>query len=134
MNQGERKYQNRKGGRTQEVATREEFFSERNKGGLSEEEFASNVYIAIHTLYLEPLESNSRVMMSRYKTFWKKTLGDAYIPTNIFNYMLNNENILITDRLIHSVNSEIEISVLNYVKKAVVALEFDLWLIERYMF
>lgn len=111
-----------------EPATREEFFSEKYRGGLSEEEFAQKVYVAIHTMYLKGLGK----LKPEFGVFLRELSGEYMSDAN-FEYLYQMEPILIMDKLANEVRTGKEIIIMKRLHKTLVALEFDLWLIERYL-
>lgn len=110
-----------------EQVTREEFFAEENRNGMSEEDFAIRIYVAVHTMYLKNLGKTK----PEFGKFWQNLTG-KYMTDAIFEYIYQNEPILTMDNLVAEVNAGKEIKSMKYIVKTLVALEFDLWLVERY--
>ena len=104
-----------------------EFYSEENRAGLSEEEFAKRVYMQVHSLYLK----TDRKIKLEFGRWWKDLTG-MYMEDSIFGYIHDNEPILTWDKIVSDVREKKEIQSMKFLVKTIVALEFDLWLIERY--
>lgn len=115
------------GRRERKSASIEEFYAEENRAGLSEEEFAKRVYIQVHSLYLRT-DGKTKPEFGR----WWKNLTGIYMEDSIFEYMHDNEPILTMDKLSSDVREKKEITSMKFLVKTIVALEFDLWMIERY--
>ena len=113
--------------RKREQATKEEFFAEKYRGGLSEADFAKRVYVAVHTFYIK----KQGKLKHEFGVFLQGISGE-YMPDANFEYMYQTEPILVMDRLVNDVRSKKEISSMKFLVKTVLALEFDLWMIERH--
>ncbi|MBR4027420.1 MAG: hypothetical protein IKJ01_07700 [Lachnospiraceae bacterium] len=110
-----------------EQFTKHDFF-EQSTNICSKEEFAEKIYIMIHSNYLK--EDANRIA-ERMQETWKQEFG-IEMSEQSFEYMRMNNYMLLADWGIQSVNQKKEITNVEKLKRLLVALEFDLWLIERY--
>lgn len=113
--------------RERRSASIEEFYAEENRAGLSQEEFSKRVYVKVHSLYLK-VEGKMKPEFGR----WWRNLTGVYMEDSFFEYMHDNEPVLTVEKIAADVWAKKEITSMKFLVKTVVALEFDLWIIERY--
>lgn len=105
--------------------SKSEFFG-KNAGTYSYEDFAEKVYLMIHTYYLS---KDTKIKPEMGKT-WKEAFG-VFMTDEAFEYMLVNAPIMLRDVIIDDIRHGGEVSILKYLKKSLVAFEFDLWIVEN---
>lgn len=104
----------------------EEFFSA-NAGAYTFEEFAEKIYLMMHTYYLT---AEGKIKDEMEKT-WEREFG-KYMSDETFEYMVKNEPVMVWDVIVDDTRQKVRLKSSKYLRKAIVAFEFDLWLIENY--
>lgn len=106
--------------------SKEDFFSV-NANGLSYDQVAQEIYILVHTFYLdgEPIKE-------RLKDIWQ-TKFKVDLSNEIFEYIVVAEPILTRSAIVNGVRNHEEINSTKYLQRTLLALEFDVWMIERKM-
>lgn len=106
--------------------TREQFFEE-NRGKYSCEAFAEKVYLMIHTCYFKEGIKSKVAMRENWKREFHSELSDES-----FEYMLVNAPIMLRQVIIEETKKGQEITSSSYLRKTILAFEFDCWLVKRF--
>ena len=108
------------------TVSKEEFF-EINTQNCGKKFLAESIYILVHTAYLKPGTKVKPLLGD----LWREKFG-LYMENESFEYLKTNDPVLITDVIVEDSRKGVEITSSKYLGKAIVSLEFDLWMIENY--
>ncbi len=106
--------------------TQQEFF-ETYTQKCSKEFLAEKSYVLIHTAYLK---KDVKIKVEIRKD-WQHFFG-SHLTDEAFNYILSLAPVMLRYNIVEETRNGQEINSFKFVAKTVIALEFDLWLIEKY--